>query len=64
MSLGEKRNIMHSKAKGSIIMYMDDDDYYPTPIQCAVHTPMQNAVPKPQSASKSEPAFKLDPAFM
>jgi hypothetical protein len=45
-------------------MYMDDDDYYPTPIQCAVHTPMQNAVPKPQSASKSEPAFKLDPAFM
>jgi hypothetical protein len=29
MSLGEKRNFMHSKAKGSIIVYMDDDDYYP-----------------------------------
>lgn len=29
VSLGEKRNIMHSKAKGSIIVYMDDDDYYP-----------------------------------
>jgi len=29
MSLGEKRNYMHSKAKGSIIVYMDDDDYYP-----------------------------------
>ena len=29
VSLGEKRNYMHSKAKGSIIVYMDDDDYYP-----------------------------------
>jgi glycosyltransferase involved in cell wall biosynthesis len=29
MLLGEKRNFMHSKAKGSIIVYMDDDDYYP-----------------------------------
>lgn len=29
MSLGEKRNFMHSKTKGSIIVYMDDDDYYP-----------------------------------
>ena len=29
MHLGEKRNFMHSKAKGSIIVYMDDDDYYP-----------------------------------
>jgi Glycosyl transferase family 2 len=29
MSLGEKRNYMHSKAKGSILVYMDDDDYYP-----------------------------------
>jgi glycosyltransferase involved in cell wall biosynthesis len=29
MALGEKRNFMHSKAKGSIIVYMDDDDYYP-----------------------------------
>jgi hypothetical protein len=29
MSLGEKRNYMHKKTKGSIIVYMDDDDYYP-----------------------------------
>jgi hypothetical protein len=29
VSLGEKRNYMHTKATGSIIVYMDDDDYYP-----------------------------------
>ena len=29
MPLGEKRNIMHSHARGDIIVYMDDDDYYP-----------------------------------
>jgi glycosyltransferase involved in cell wall biosynthesis len=29
MNLGEKRNYMHTKCKGSIIVYMDDDDYYP-----------------------------------
>ena len=29
MPLGEKRNFMHNKTKGSIIVYMDDDDYYP-----------------------------------
>lgn len=29
MTLGAKRNLMHSYAKGSIIVYMDDDDYYP-----------------------------------
>jgi cellulose synthase/poly-beta-1,6-N-acetylglucosamine synthase-like glycosyltransferase len=27
--LGEKRNLMHEKTKGDIIVYMDDDDYYP-----------------------------------
>jgi len=27
--LGEKRNYMHTRAIGSIIVYMDDDDYYP-----------------------------------
>ena len=27
--LGAKRNLMHEKSKGSIIVYMDDDDYYP-----------------------------------
>jgi len=29
MSLGKKRNIMHAKSKGDILVYMDDDDYYP-----------------------------------
>jgi len=29
MNLGEKRNYMHSKIKGTIVVYMDDDDYYP-----------------------------------
>ena len=29
MSLGQKRNHMHSFVKGTIIVYMDDDDYYP-----------------------------------
>ena len=29
MTLGKKRNIMHDKSTGEIIVYMDDDDYYP-----------------------------------
>jgi len=29
MALGEKRNYMHKYVKGTIIVYMDDDDYYP-----------------------------------
>ena len=29
MPLGRKRNIMHEKSKGDIIVYHDDDDYYP-----------------------------------
>ena len=29
ISLGKKRNMMHEKARGDIIAYMDDDDYYP-----------------------------------
>jgi len=29
MTLGAKRNLTHSKCTGSIIVYMDDDDYYP-----------------------------------
>jgi glycosyltransferase involved in cell wall biosynthesis len=30
MPLGKKRNLMHEKASGDIIVYMDDDDYYPS----------------------------------
>ena len=29
MPLGKKRNIMHEKSSGDILVYMDDDDYYP-----------------------------------
>ena len=29
MPLGKKRNLMHDKSCGDIIVYMDDDDYYP-----------------------------------
>jgi len=29
MTLGAKRNLMHEKTEGSILVYMDDDDYYP-----------------------------------
>ncbi len=29
MTLGKKRNLMHEKSKGDILVYMDDDDYYP-----------------------------------
>jgi len=29
MPLGRKRNLMHEKSIGDIIVYMDDDDYYP-----------------------------------
>jgi len=29
LTLGKKRNISNEKAKGEIIVYMDDDDYYP-----------------------------------
>ena len=29
MKLVEKRNYMHTHVKGSIVVYMDDDDYYP-----------------------------------
>ena len=29
MTLGAKRNFTNSKATGDILVYMDDDDYYP-----------------------------------
>ncbi len=29
LMLGAKRNFMHKQCRGSIIVYMDDDDYYP-----------------------------------
>jgi len=29
LTLGKKRNLMHQFTRGNIIVYMDDDDYYP-----------------------------------
>ena len=53
MSLGKKRNIMHEKSRGDIIVYMDDDDYYPPDrISHAVETLNQN--PKALCAGSSE----------
>ena len=43
MTLGKKRNLMHQYAKGDIIVYMDDDDYYPPErISHAVSTLQKN----------------------
>ena len=43
MNLGEKRNYMHTFVKGTIIVYMDDDDYYPPErVEHAVDVLQQN----------------------
>jgi len=53
MSLGKKRNIMHEKSKGDIIVYMDDDDYYPPErVSHAVITLLKD--PKALCAGSSE----------
>ena len=52
LSLGKKRNITNEKAKGDIIIYMDDDDYYPPErISHAVTTLQKN--PKALCAGSS-----------
>ena len=52
LTLGKKRNIMNEKATGDIIVYMDDDDYYPPErIQHAVDTLHNN--PKALCAGSS-----------
>lgn len=53
ISLGKKRNIMHDKSKGDIIVYMDDDDYYPPErVSHAVNTLLAN--PSALCAGSSE----------
>jgi len=52
MTLGKKRNILNENAKGDIIIYMDDDDYYPPErISHAVETLRNN--PKALCAGSS-----------
>jgi glycosyltransferase involved in cell wall biosynthesis len=44
LTLGKKRNISHEKSIGDIIVYMDDDDYYPPErISHAVEKLQQNS---------------------
>ena len=51
--LGHKRNLMHDKTKGDIIVYMDDDDYYPPDrVSHAVETLQKN--PRALCAGSSE----------
>jgi glycosyltransferase involved in cell wall biosynthesis len=53
MNLGKKRNLMHEKSKGEIIIYMDDDDYYPAErVSHAVEILQKN--PKALCAGSSE----------
>jgi glycosyltransferase involved in cell wall biosynthesis len=53
MNLGKKRNLMHEKSKGDILVYMDDDDYYPPErVSHAVETLQKN--PQALCAGSSE----------
>ena len=53
ITLGKKRNLMHTYCKGEIIVYMDDDDYYPpTRVSHAVERLISN--PKALAAGSSE----------
>jgi glycosyltransferase involved in cell wall biosynthesis len=53
MNLGKKRNLMHDKSKGDIIVYMDDDDFYPADrVSHAVEMLQKN--PKALCAGSSE----------
>lgn len=46
MSLGKKRNLMHDKSTGAILVYMDDDDYYPA---CRVSHAVERLLSAPEA---------------
>lgn len=53
MTLGKKRNLLHEKSRGEILVYMDDDDYYPPQrVSHAVHMLMTH--PEALCAGSSE----------
>jgi hypothetical protein len=53
MTLGKKRNLLHEKSRGEILVYMDDDDYYPPQrVSHAVH--MLTTHPEALCAGSSE----------
>jgi hypothetical protein len=51
--LGKKRNLAHEHSKGDIIVYMDDDDYYP-PMRVSHAVEMLQKTPKALCAGSSE----------
>lgn len=53
LTLGKKRNLMHDKSRGDIIVYMDDDDYYP-PERVSHAVEMLQANPTALCAGSSE----------
>ena len=53
MFLGEKRNYMHKHVRGSIVVYMDDDDYYP-PDRISHAVERLQSTPKALCAGSSE----------
>lgn len=53
MTLGKKRNMMHDHAKGDILVYMDDDDYYP-PERVEHAVDMLTRTPKAMAAGSSK----------
>ena len=65
LALGKKRNLMHEKTCGEIIVYMDDDDYYPPErVSHAVEMLMANPTALCAGASEIYIYFKhLDQMF-
>jgi glycosyltransferase involved in cell wall biosynthesis len=59
MVLGKKRNLMHSKCSGDILIYMDDDDYYP-PNRISHAVEMLQQHPKILLAGSSEMHIYFD----
>jgi hypothetical protein len=53
MTLGRKRNLAHEKSTGDIIVYMDDDDYYP-PQRVSHAVEMLRSNPQALCAGSSE----------
>jgi len=59
MYLGKKRNLAHEKSNGDIIIYMDDDDYYPPcRVSHAVQTLQQNPTALCAGSSEMHIFFK------
>ena len=53
MTLGKKRNLSHEKSSGEVIVYMDDDDYYP-PERVSHAVDMLKQTPSALCAGSSE----------